>query len=121
MTHVVVQLIKLQEQIRILHWQTKAYSRHVAYGTAYADLGELLDTLVETYQGKYGRLVFQQNTFDIIDIDNVKISELIDMTIDTLQIELTSLLNSTKDTDLLNIRDEIVGHLNKFKYILTLK
>ena len=30
-------------------------------------------------------------------------------------------VNTKKDTDLLNIRDEILGHLNQFTYLLTLK
>ena len=30
-------------------------------------------------------------------------------------------VNTKKDTDLLNIRDEILGHLNQFTYLLTFK
>jgi DNA-binding ferritin-like protein len=121
MISVVTQLIKLQEQIRILHWQTKVFSRHKAYGKAYDDLGELIDELVEVYQGKNGRLIFQQHTIDIQDLDNIKITELIDSTIEVLTVQLTSLADPIKDTDILNIRDSIIGSLNRFKYILTLK
>jgi hypothetical protein len=35
--------------------------------------------------------------------------------------ELPTMLDSAKDTDLLNIRDEILGSVNKTKYLLTLK
>jgi hypothetical protein len=35
--------------------------------------------------------------------------------------ELPMMLDSNKDTDLLNIRDEILGSVNKTKYLLTLK
>lgn len=121
MTPIVVQLMKLQEQIRILHWQTKIYSRHKAYGKAYDELGEHIDELVEVYQGKYGRLVFQQQTIDLVDLDAVKITEVLDTAIELLTVELTAQLNATKDTDLLNIRDSILGFINRFKYILTLK
>lgn len=121
MTPVIIQLLKLQEQIRILHWQTKVFSRHKAYGKAYDELGGFIDELVEVYQGKNGRLVFQQHTFDIQDLDNVKVTDLIDSTIEILAVELTSLVDPIKDTDILNIRDSIIGFLNRFKYILTLK
>lgn len=121
MINVLIQLLKLQEQIRVLHWQTKIYSRHTAYGKAYDELGEFIDELVEVYQGKYGRIVFQQHTFDIQDLDNVKITDLLDTTIESLTVELTSIVDAVRDTDILNIRDSIIGFLNRFKYILTLK
>ena len=111
----------MQEQVRVLHWQTKIYSRHKAYGKAYDELGELIDEIVEVYQGKYGRLVFQQQTIEITDIDIVKITDIIDALIEALVVELPALLNPSKDTDILNIRDSILGFLNRFKYILSLK
>ena len=36
--------ITLQEQFRILHWQTKSYARHNAFGGIYSDLDEILYT-----------------------------------------------------------------------------
>ena len=35
--------------------------------------------------------------------------------------ELPTMLDAKKDTDLLNIRDEILGSVNQTKYLLTLK
>ena len=35
-------------------------------------------------------------------------------------VDLTHILNSKQDTDLLSIRDEILGDINKFLYLLTL-
>jgi hypothetical protein len=35
-------------------------------------------------------------------------------------INLSAILDSSKDSDLLNIRDEILGSLNQLKYLLTL-
>ena len=36
-------------------------------------------------------------------------------------IEMTSQLSSDKDTDLLNLRDEMLGLVNKLSYLLTLE
>jgi len=116
-----MKLLGLQEQLRVLHWQTKHFSRHKAYGKAYDELGEFIDELVETYQGKYGRLVFQQQTIDLVDLDSITVTSIIDVVIEALTVEFNSHLDSVKDTDLLNIRDSITGFLNRFKYILTLK
>ena len=35
-------------------------------------------------------------------------------------VDLTNILNSKQDTDLLSIRDEILADINKFLYLLTL-
>ncbi len=35
-------------------------------------------------------------------------------------IGMSEILNDTEDTDLLNIRDEILAEVNKLKYLLTL-
>jgi hypothetical protein len=77
MVNIVANLIKLQEQIRILHWQTKIFSRHKAYSKAYDELGVLIDELVEVYQGKNNRLEFKQLTIDVTDIDVCKITDIL--------------------------------------------
>lgn len=37
----------------ILHWQTKSYPEHVALGTFYEELPDLVDGLAEKIMGKY--------------------------------------------------------------------
>jgi hypothetical protein len=41
--------------------------------------------------------------------------------IKTYLIDLTNELDTSKDTDLLNIRDEMLGEVNKLAYLLTLE
>lgn len=38
----------------ILHLQTRSYAEHKALGEFYSDLPGLVDSLAESYQGKYG-------------------------------------------------------------------
>ena len=40
--------------------------------------------------------------------------------IEQFLIELSEHYDSTRDSDLLNIRDEMLGEVNKLKYLLTL-
>ena len=40
-----INFITLQEQFRVLHWQTKSYARHNAYGVIYDALKDLIDGL----------------------------------------------------------------------------
>jgi len=118
MSRIIAQLIYLQLQIRIYHWQTKSYARHKAFGKFYDSLGDLLDTFVETYQGIYGRVAFAQS-LDLRNLDETTDIEKI------LTNAISMLTNEVEDiqahSDLLNIRDSIVGEMNHLRYLLTLE
>lgn len=38
----------------IMHWQTESYAAHQALGEYYAEIPELVDSVIEAYQGKTG-------------------------------------------------------------------
>lgn len=111
--------IQLQQQFRILHWETKSYARHSAYGQIYGTFDGLIDTFMETHMGKYGRPKFDSLNIELQSMKNVKINDFLDNSIMFLN-NLSQKL-SEKDTDLLNIRDEMLGEINKLKYLLTLE
>jgi len=115
----VAPFIKIQEQLRIFHWQAETYAQHKAFGKAYEALGELIDSFIEIYMGKHGKLK-AKITYNI-ELDNLGENHL-DYINDFISF-LTSLSDelTDKDTDLLNIRDEMLGVLNQLKYLLTLK
>ena len=46
-------LLHSRSQIHILHLQTKSYPEHMALNGYYTEIGDLVDGLVESYQGKY--------------------------------------------------------------------
>jgi DNA-binding ferritin-like protein len=50
-------LLESRTQAHIFHWQTTgpgSYAAHIALQGYYDALPDMIDTLVETYQGKYG-------------------------------------------------------------------
>lgn len=117
---IVTNLLTLHNQLKIHHWQTKSYAEHQALGGAYDTLTEQIDEFVETFMGKYGRIE-SQNGFKI------ELSNYADLsTVDFIDKYIGYLVNNLpkdleeSDTDLLNIRDEMLGGLNKLKYLLTL-
>jgi DNA-binding ferritin-like protein len=114
-------LLQAQLQFKILHWQTKGYARHKAFGKMYDDLGELIDEYVETAMGKWGRFVVDDQT-NTITYQNLKDVNVVDFLQDfkSKLWSLTDELDQQKDTDLLNLRDEILGKTNKLAYLLTL-
>ena len=118
MDQIVMQLVQMEQQMRIFHWQTKSHARHKAFGKVYSNLGDLIDTFAEAWMGKNGRVRISGP----IEIQNLggDVEQIVDGYIETL-VGITDVLDPQRDTDLLNIRDEILSEFNKLKYLLTLK
>lgn len=114
-------LTQIQLQWRFLHWQTFGDAKHKTYGMIYEGLDGLIDEFAETMMGKYGRPEFEPE-FALMfqDINSLSIQNFIDG-ITEFFVSMTDELDSRYDTDLLNIRDEMLGLINKSKYLLTLK
>ena len=111
-------LVAIQTQLRFFHWQTKSYARHQAYGGTYSAMDGLIDSFVEVLMGKYGRV--SPLPFKLYNRNEKDIMAFIDETISYL-LNLDNILNTQTDTDLLNIRDEMVAEFNKLRYLITLK
>lgn len=118
----IIQFFTLQQQFKVLHWQTKSHSRHIAYDQIYSSLGELIDDFVEIYMGKYGRVEFSGGEGSIIlkNTDSLQLNNFLKDNIEWLK-SLNEKLKSDNDSDLLNLRDEMMGEINKLRYLLTLK
>jgi DNA-binding ferritin-like protein len=120
----ITNLLTLHNQFKVYHWQTQkkvgSYAQHVAFGTAYDELGEKIDDFIEIYQGKRGvikgRDGFTLNLQNLDDTPTVFIDEFVNY----LTQNVPEALDSSVDTDLLNIRDEMLGILNQTKYRLHL-
>ena len=111
---------EVRDQIHYWHLQTKGLAEHKALNEFYNEWLDLCDDLIETYQGKYGRIEgninISINTYD----DNV-VKFFVKLTEDlSVGGSFRKLLNSV-DTDMNNILDEMLGLVNKTKYLLTLK
>jgi DNA-binding ferritin-like protein len=111
----------LQAQLRIFHWQTKGYARHNAFGVTYDTLEDLIDTFVEEAMGKYGRFTLddETNTIQLANLKELKPEAMLDVIISALN-QFSEQLEES-DTNLLNVRDEMLGAINKLKYLLTLE
>jgi hypothetical protein len=117
----ILKLVQIQLQFKFLHWQTFGDAKHRAYGEIYDNLGETIDMFTESMMGKYGRPEFEPE-FSIMfqDISVINVQNFLDGITEFL-VDMTEQLDSRYDTDLLNLRDEMLGEINKLKYLLTLK
>ena len=113
--------MELQAQVKINHWQTKSFARHKAFDKLYEGLVDLTDTFAEAAMGKYGRFKLEEEdkTIKIVNLSELDLKEMLETSKEAL-IQWTEEFDP-KDTDLMNIRDEILGLLNKITYLLTLE
>ena len=116
-----LKLMQIQSQFKFLHWQTFGDAKHKAYGEIYDALGENIDTFVEAMMGKYGRVQFDPE-FSIMfqDISVLNVTDFMDGITEFL-VGMSEELDPKYDTDLLNLRDEMLADINQTKYRLTLK
>ena len=114
--------LQLRNQIKLYHWQTRVYSRHIATDKTLENLDTAIDTYVEVYIGKYGRpkVSGKNASITLHNLSEAGATRLIIAAVKYLQGPLTKTLKPT-DTDLMNIRDEIITDLNQLLYLFTLK
>jgi DNA-binding ferritin-like protein len=114
-------LVGAADQYKIFHWQTKSFSQHQSFDGVVNSLREHTDELIEAYQGRYGRIFATSSfklgieNFSTIDVAFAYTDKLI-----TFLVETFPTLIDPKCTDLLNIRDEILGNLYQLKFLLSL-
>lgn len=111
-------LLGLQTQLRVYHWGTSSYAEHKALGKAYEALDGLIDGFVETWMGIHGKTV-KGVRLDLQPYTSSGPDKLLNQAVLFLTGELNNTI--THNTDLVNIRDEMLGVINHTKYLLTLK
>ena len=112
----------IQAQFKVFHWQTGSYAKHQAFGSIYEEFDGLTDSFMEIYMGKYGRIALEgeEDSIQLSNIGEVNMGTYLE-TLTEFLLSFNNKLNEQRDSDLLNLRDEMLGALNKLKYLLTLK
>jgi len=111
-------LLGLQNQLRIFHWQTPSYAEHKALGKAYEALDGLIDTFVESWMGATGEKIQAGFKITLVDHKNKAAVDLMNQAYTFLTGELEETLKGR--SELLNIRDEMLGVVQQTRYLLTL-
>lgn len=114
--------LQLRDEIKLYHWQTRIYARHIATDNMLKALEKSIDSFVEIYIGKYGRprITGKNAEITLHNLSEAGIIRIINAAIRYLQGTLTKSLKAAADSDLINIRDEMIGELNQLLYLFTL-
>ena len=120
MANIVHDFLEFSAQVKLYHWQTKVYARHVASDKLFGEINELIDKFVEIYIGKNGRptLPTTQRSLKLDNLSDEDMVKYLQKWIRYLQDKLPEMLDK-KDTDLINIRDEMMGLINNTLYLFT--
>jgi DNA-binding ferritin-like protein len=123
--HVIPLLLEMLDTIKVFHWRTHIFATHKATDGLHEELSGKVDEFVEVLLGKIGKDRFKALRIPSVHVqvwrDNAESKRAVGRYVK----ELTGLSHSadvdkSADVDLLNLRDEMVAHLNKYLYLLTL-
>jgi len=109
--------------MKVYHWQTKMHSRHVSADKFLEKAEEIIDQIIEAYQGKYGTISLNNKNKDVKldNISNGDIEKYLITVREFLVKDYDRLINKNTNTDLLNLRDELLSSINITLYLFRQK
>ena len=119
-SNIVQKFMELLTLIKLYHWKTHSYAQHKATDELYSKLNENIDKFVEVLLGKSKhRVKMMETKMKMYDLENK--GELKSHIFEYRQflIDMHHDFSSKKDSDLFSIRDDILGDLNQFLYLLS--
>ena len=122
---ITVKFLEILIMIKLFHWKTTSFATHKATDELYASLNTNIDNFIEVLLGKSGSRtdLLSHKNIALIDLNS---QEQLKSKIDSIKSYLVDLdsnkaLRTMSNSDLFNIRDEILSDLNKFLYLLSFK
>lgn len=111
------QLLRFQNNVNLYHWGTQSYARHKASDRLFKALLELIDKFMETLQGAANQRVRMDSAaLEVQTYGDAQMVEYLRVFAMWLTTDLPQLLRP-ESTDLLSIRDEMLGQINQTLYL----
>jgi len=107
-------LMHSNKQTQVFHRQTGSFAEHEALGGYYPEIEELIDDLVETFQGKHGILKGYES-YDLVDYSS---NSQVVKYFTELEKDVEEIYPTIKDTYIQNQLDEVKQLINKTLYKL---
>ena len=120
-SHIVRIFLEMLNTVKLYHWKTRSFAQHKATDELYAKLNENIDSFVEVLLGKdESRIRIPSKKMPLVDVKNANnLKDCIYEYREFLISDISKYFDSKRDSDLLNIRDEILGNINQFLYLMT--
>lgn len=119
-------ILQNMAQAKLLHWQSRMYGQHKALDKLFEGIIDLGDNLAESIMGKYERPTLNQDELclklmNFESPENGDLSEFMSHLHKCYAVDCRSIFDPVKDSEIINILDEIVALIDKTKYLLSLK
>ena len=119
-SRIVQTFLEMLNTVKLYHWKTHSYAQHKATDELYSKLNENIDTFVEILLGKdESRVRMVEKRSRLIDSENTNDFKSRIYEYREFLIDISKFFDEKRDSDLLSIRDEILGHINQFLYLMT--
>jgi hypothetical protein len=102
------------EQTQVYHWQSQSYSEHIALNEYYDGIPDIVDGLVESYQGKYGI----QKGYRLFEVRDYSTPEEVINFLKQLDADVEMLRQSIKETYIQNQIDNVLQLIETTVYKL---
>jgi len=125
-SHLVKVFFEMLNMVKLYHWKTHSHAQHKATDELYTKLNEHIDKFIEVLLGKLNganksndRIKMMEKRIDLIDSNNVKDFKSRIFEYREFLTDFNMHFDSKNDSDLLNIRDEILADINQFLYLMS--
>lgn len=102
------------EQTQVYHWQSQSYSEHIALNEYYDGIPDIVDGIVESYQGKYGI----QKGYRLFEVRDYSTPEEVINFLKKLDEDVEMLRQSIKETYIQNQIDNVLQLIETTVYKL---
>ena len=122
---IIITFLQMLNNVKLYHWKTHSFATHKATDDLYANLNKNIDSFVEVLLGKYG---------DRANLSHVKSIQIRDFSTQEqfkkqinyykeylISLDSNRVMKMMANSDLYNIRDEMLANLNQLLYLLTFK
>lgn len=122
---IVSTFLQMLNTVKLYHWKTTSFAQHKATDELYSNINKNVDSFVEMMLGKTGSRINLpgHSTLPLSDYSNIVgfTREINYYKQFLINMGKDSKLSAPYNTDLMTIRDELLGNLNQFSYLLTFK
>ena len=118
--NIVTKFLEVLNTVKLYHWKTHSYAVHKATDELYSKMQENVDRFVEVLLGKdEKRINMLEKRIDLLDMNSKEAFKNRMFSYRKFLTDMNIYFDDTRDSDLLNIRDELLADLNQFLYLLT--
>ncbi|QIG60122.1 hypothetical protein [Dishui Lake large algae virus 1] len=112
--------IGLIGQVKLFHWATMSYAKHVALDGLHGVLSDKVDSFVECYIGKYKKQPLKPFTIQVKAIsDTTGLEKFLEITNEQLS-AMHKMFDKEKAPELSNILEEMMSEIDKTAYLCKL-